>query len=75
VKVTVRKKDFAAKEVNVSFKTMAGETIERGKAMMDSNGAWIYRNVVGTSEKTVVVEVEAVNWNGRSEQKTNTCGV
>jgi hypothetical protein len=33
VKVTVRKKDFAAKGVNVSFKTMDGETIELGQAV------------------------------------------
>jgi hypothetical protein len=72
VKVTVRKKDFAVKEVNVSFKTTAGEMIEQGRAVMDSNGAWIYRNIVGTAERTVIVEVEAVNWNGRSEKETNT---
>ena len=72
VKVTVRKKDFAAKEVNVIFKTTAGETIERGKAVMGSNGAWIYRNVVATTERIVIVEIEAVNWNGRNEKKTNT---
>ena len=87
VKVTVRKKDFAAKEVNVTLKSGAGEVIERGKAVMDSNGAWVYRNVVGDSgipgfqnskipnsrlERTVVVEIEAVNWDGRVERKTNT---
>jgi hypothetical protein len=72
IKVTVRKKDFAAKEVNMSFKTTVGEIIERGKAAMDSNGAWVYRNQVGTTEQMVVVEVEAVNRNGCSEKKTNT---
>jgi hypothetical protein len=72
VKVTVRKKDFAAKEVNVSFKTTAGEIIERGKAVMDSNGAWIYRNVVETFERRVVIEAEAVNWNGSNEKRKNT---
>lgn len=72
VKVTIRKKDFSAKEVNVIFRTMTGETIERGKAAMDSNGSWIYRNLVGTVERMVVVEIEAVNWNGRIEKKTNT---
>jgi hypothetical protein len=72
VKVTVRKKDFAAKEVNVTFKTMAGEVIERGKAAMASNGAWIYRNQAGTAERLVVVETEAINWNGSCERKTST---
>ena len=72
VKVTVRKKDFAAKEVYVSFKTMAGETVERGKAVMDSNGAWVYRNLVATVERVVVVEVEAVNWDGCVKKKTTT---
>jgi hypothetical protein len=72
VKVTVRKKDFAAKEVNVTLKTGAGEVIERGKAMIDSNGGWVYRNLVGTGERVVVVEIEAVNWNGCVERKTET---
>jgi hypothetical protein len=72
VKVTVRKKDFSAKEVNVTFRTTVGEMIEQGKAVMDSNGAWIYRNRLGTPEKIVVVEVEATNWNERSERKTST---
>ena len=72
VKVTVRKKDFAASEVNVIFKTTAGETIEQGKAVMDSNGAWVYRNHVATAEPTLVLEVEAVNWNGHIEKKTHT---
>lgn len=71
VKITVRKKDFAAQEVNVVFKTIAGDVIERGEATMDSNGAWIYRNQVGTLEPTVVVEVEAVNLNGSKEKATN----
>lgn len=71
VKVTVRKKDFAAKEVYVGFKTMAGDVIERGKAVMGSNGVWVYRNVIAAPEKNVVVEVEAVNWNGRVEKKTS----
>jgi hypothetical protein len=87
VKVTVRKKDFAAKEVNVTLKTGAGEVIERGKATVDSNGAWVYRNMVATIdrisnsrfqisdsrlERMVVIEIEAVNWDGRVERKTNT---
>lgn len=72
IKVTVRKKDFAAKEVTVSLKTMAGEVIERGKAVLDSNGAWIYRNRVGTVERVVVVEAEAVNRNGCCETKAVT---
>lgn len=72
VKVTVRKKDFAAKEVRVSFKTIDGETIEQGTAVMDSNGAWVYRNLAGSLERVIVVEVEAVNWNGQVEKKTNT---
>jgi hypothetical protein len=71
VKVTVRKKDFAAKEVNVCLKTVDGEIIERGKAVMDSNGAWVYRNVVGTVGKSVVMEVEAVNWNARVDRKVS----
>jgi hypothetical protein len=94
VKVTVRKKDFAAKEVNVTFRTVSGEVIEQGKAVMASNGAWVYRNLVsvidGISnsrfqisdskfqiqnsrlERTVVVEVEAVNWDGCSHNQTST---
>ena len=72
VKVTVRKKDFAAKEVNVSFKTTAGEVIEQGKAAVDSSGAWVYRNLAGSLERVIVVDVEAVNWNGCVEKKTNT---
>jgi hypothetical protein len=72
IKVTVRKKDFTAKEVSVSFKTTTGEMIERGNAVMDSNGAWIYRNVMTTLERTVIVEVEAVNWNERNERKAST---
>jgi hypothetical protein len=72
IKVTVRKKDFAAKAVNVVFKTMEGEIIERGTAVMDSNGAWVYRSLVEVLERVVAVEVEAVNWNGRSEKKTTT---
>jgi hypothetical protein len=72
IKVTVRKKDFAAKAVNVVFKTMEGEIIERGTAVMDSNGAWVYRSQVEVLERVVAVEVEAVNWNGRSEKKTTT---
>jgi hypothetical protein len=72
VKVTVRKKDFAAKEVHVRFKTMAGDTIEQGKAVMDSNGGWVYRNVVGSLDRVIVVEVEAVNWNGHVDKKMNT---
>jgi hypothetical protein len=87
VKVTVRKKDFAAKEVNVTLKTGAGEVIERGKATVDSNGAWVYRNMVATIdrssnsrfqisdsrlERMVVIEIEAVNWNGWVERKTST---
>jgi hypothetical protein len=72
VKVTVRKKDFAAKEVHVIFKTMDGEVIEQGKAVMEVNGAWVYKNLVGTGERTVVIEIEAVNWNGRIEKKTST---
>lgn len=72
IKVTVRKKDFAAKEVHVGFKTMAGGTIEQGKAVMDSNGTWVYKNLVGTLERAVVVEVEAVNWNGDKARKTWT---
>lgn len=72
VKVTVRKKDFAAKEVNVCLKTMGGEVIERGKAVMAVNGAWVYRNVVGVRDRAVVIEVEAVNWNGQVERKTST---
>ena len=72
VKVTVRKKDFAAKEVNITIKTMAGEIIEQGKAMTDSNGAWIHKNVKAAPERTVVIEIEALNWNGQAEKKTNT---
>jgi hypothetical protein len=86
VKVTVRKKDFAAKEVNVTFRTTWGEVIEQGKAVIDSNGGWVYRNEVSVVdrihpaasgpdsrlEQTVVVEVEAVNWNGHVEKKTST---
>jgi len=72
VKVTVRKKDFAAKEVNVSFKTIAGQVIEQGKALMDSNGAWVYRNIARSLEQVIVIEVEAQNWNGRVEKKINT---
>ena len=87
IKVTVRKKDFAAKEVNVTFKTMTGEVIEQGKAIMELNGGWVYRNLVATIDQisnpgfqiqnsrlkqTVVVEVEAVNWNGGVDKQTNT---
>jgi hypothetical protein len=72
IKVTVRKKDFAAKEVTVSLKTIAGKMIEQGKAAMHSNGAWIYRNCAGTMEPVVVVEVEALNWNGGCERKTSS---
>jgi hypothetical protein len=75
VKVTVRKRDFAAKEVNVVFRTVAGETIEMGKAVMDSNGGWLYRNLAGTMERMVVIEVEAVNWNGGVERKTVSVGL
>ena len=72
IKITVRKKDFAAKEVNVCFKTVGGEVIEQSKAVMDSNGTWVYRNVVGVAEKSIVIEVEAVNWNGQVERKIST---
>ena len=72
VKVTVRKKDFAAKGVNVTLKTDADEVIERGKATIDSNGGWVYRNLVGSLEQVVVVEIEAVNWDGCVERKTET---
>jgi hypothetical protein len=71
IRVTVRKKDFMAKEVNVTFKTTAGEVIERGKATIDSNGAWVYRNRVATGERMVVVEIEAVNWDGGSQNQTS----
>jgi len=74
IKITVRKKDFAAKEVNVCLKTGGGEVIEQGKAVMEANGAWVYRNVAGAPEKNIVVEVEAVNWNGRVERKTSMIG-
>jgi hypothetical protein len=70
--VTVRKKDFAAKEVNVTFRTTSGEVIERGKATIDSNGAWVYRNLAATGERVIVVEIEAVNWDGCVEKKTST---
>jgi hypothetical protein len=94
IRVTVRKKDFAAKEVNVTFRTASGEMIEQGKAVMASNGAWVYRNLVsvidGISnsrfqipdskfqiqdsrlERTVIVEVEAVNWDGGVDKQTTT---
>ena len=72
IKVTVRKKDFAAKEVNVTFKTMTADIIEQGKAVMDSNGAWVYRNLAATAERMVVIEIEAVNWNGKNQNQTNT---
>jgi hypothetical protein len=88
--VTVRKKDFAAKEVNVCFKTASGEVIEQGKAVMASNGGWVYRNLVSVIdsrfqisdsrfniqdsrlERTVIVEVEAVNWDGGCQRETST---
>jgi hypothetical protein len=72
IKVTVRKKDFAAKEVNMTFKAKSGEVIEQGRAMMDSNGAWVYKNHIATAEPTMVVEIEAVNWNGSVQKKTST---
>jgi hypothetical protein len=59
-------------KIGGQIKVTVGEIIERGKAAMDSNGAWVYRNQVGTTEQMVVVEVEAVNRNGCSEKKTNT---
>jgi hypothetical protein len=82
IRVTVRKKDFAAKEVNVTFRAASGEVIETGKAVMSSNGAWVYRNQVSVIdsrfqisdsrlEKRVVVEVEAGNWDGGLEKKTS----
>ena len=67
IKITVRKKDFAAKEVNVTLKTMAGEVIERGKVAIDPNGAWVYKNVMGTVERVVIIDVDAVNWDGGSQ--------
>ena len=67
VRVTVRKKDFAAKAVRVTIKTMVGEVIEQGTAVMDGNGAWVYRNTLPTPERELVLEVEAVNWDGRSQ--------
>ena len=53
---------------------MAGEVIERGKAAVDGNGAWVYRNLVETG-KRVVVEAEAVNWNGVVVRTTSTVGI
>jgi hypothetical protein len=72
IKITVRKKDFAAKEVNITLKTMAGEVIERGKAAIDRNGAWVYKNVMGTMERVVIIDVDAVNWDGGSWNQTST---
>jgi len=72
VKVTLQKKNFAAREVHISFKTPAGEQIEQGKATQDPSGAWVYKNQVNTSEKIVVLEVQALNWSDRGEKKTRT---
>ena len=74
VKVTVRKKDFAAKEVNVVVRSMAGEVIEQGKAVMVVNGMWVYRNVVEATGREVIIEVEAVNWNGMVERERVSVG-
>lgn len=65
IKVTVRKRDFAAKAVNVILKTTAGAVIERGAAVMELNGGWVYKNQVGTQERVVLVEVEAMGCCGK----------
>jgi len=69
VSITVRKRDFAAQEVNVTIKTETGEVVERGRAVKAPNGAWVYQNVAAFPGREVVLEMAAVNCNQRVVRK------
>jgi hypothetical protein len=57
--MTVRKKDFGARDVGVMLLS-----IERGRAVKDKHGAWVYRNTAeakDTGDVVVRVEDEAIS--------------
>lgn len=65
--VVVRKKDFAVREVAVSLSTFDGELIEKGLAVRNKEGNWIYKNTVAVKDaRSVVLQIRAIDVNGRA---------
>lgn len=66
IKVVVRKKDFAVREVQVRLSKVTGELIEEGKAIRNTEGNWIYKNTVAVKDAgAVVLQVRVTDVNGQ----------
>lgn len=67
IAVVVRKKDFAVREVAVSLWTVDGQLIEKGLAVRNKTGNWIYKNSVAVKDaRAVVLQIRAMDTNGRA---------
>lgn len=65
IMVIVRKKDFSVRQVEVCLSTTDGTFIEKGPAIQNKNGNWIYRNTVAVPEPgAVVLQVRGIDVNG-----------
>lgn len=66
VALSIRKKDFAVKEVTVTLRKKTGETIEKGAAVKNGPNVWVYRNTTEACAEDVHLVVEMKEGTGRT---------
>jgi phosphoribosylformylglycinamidine (FGAM) synthase PurS component len=75
IAVVARKKDFAVETVQVTITTKAGVEVEKGQAVQNSSGAWIYKSTADTTAlEGYIITVDTKDRQGNTTRATHHPG-